>query len=170
VVRSAAQDGEPGAVTVEQLAYGLAALDCNVWEDRGAVWCAMEQVERDGYLARARFVLGIAEDTLPSEVRGQVRWSREDWPDPLPPGAQDRRLRSAPVQAVVSLPTVERVGGELRMMQPARPHPVQVGDQRTVCTCGRWQFEDEPEPSKHIDGCPVMHLQGGPGQPGSAGW
>lgn len=97
MVRSKAQDAEPGTVTVDQLAFGLAALDCNVWEDPGAVWRALDHDDRNGYLARARFVLGIAESTPDVEFSGRARW-----PEDLPPGAWGRTPAPLPNQVTVS--------------------------------------------------------------------
>jgi hypothetical protein len=145
MVRTAADDEREALVSVEAVAYGLAALDCNIWEDPGAVWRAMEQVERDGYVARARFVLGIAEDTPAVELRTRYRWMPEE-------EAARRHLTGQVVGPGRAVKMSLHTGLE-------RPAVVQVGDQRAVCTCGRWRFEDIPEPSKHISGCPVIGMQ-----------
>jgi hypothetical protein len=98
MVRSKAQDAEPGTVTVDQLAFGLAALDCSIWESPGAVWRAMEHAERDRYLAQARFVLGVAESTPDVQFSVKSGWV----PDPLPPGAWGRTPGPTPNEVVVS--------------------------------------------------------------------
>ena len=140
MVRTSAMDDQSGTVSVLQLAFGLSALDCAIWERPDDVWRAMPQEQRDDYVAGARFVLGIAEDTECVPF-GEIRFGEPSRPRVIPAtGVVHARMSAGPSLAA------------------SEPHPVQLGDQRTVCTCGRWQFEDVPEPAKHISGCPVVLL------------
>jgi len=143
VSRKREHDEEPATVSVSGMAFALMAVDLPVWMDAPAAWEASDAVERNEYMARARFVLDVAETTR--HAPGELRWE-EGRPEHMHPAA------------LASLPQVARTHRGLQITTPARPHPVQLGDQRAECTCGRWQFEDEPEPSKHITGCAVTQL------------
>jgi hypothetical protein len=145
MVRTAADDEREALVSVEAVAYGLAALDVAVWESLADVWTRMDRAERDDYRARARYVLGIAEDTPAVELRTRYQWMPEE-------EAARRHLTGQVVGPGRAVKMSLHTGLE-------RPAVVQVGDQRAVCTCGRWRFEDIPEPSKHISGCPVIGMQ-----------
>jgi hypothetical protein len=50
---------------VEDLAFGLAALDCPVNQSPARIWQGMHERKRDLFRARARFVLAFANDGAP---------------------------------------------------------------------------------------------------------
>ncbi len=71
------QDGDPALVLVEQVAFGLSALECEVFRDPRDRWIRHTDEARDAYRAKARFVLGMAEDVDQEFLewqRGEVRW------------------------------------------------------------------------------------------------
>ncbi len=69
-MRTPADDDNPAVIVAEQLAYGLAGLDCPIFESPVLRWMGLEPKERALYMAKARFVLGLAEDAPRQEPAG----------------------------------------------------------------------------------------------------
>jgi hypothetical protein len=79
-MRTPANDQDAAVVHVEEVAYGLSGLECPIFADPQARWMAADQQTRDLYRAKARFVLGLAEDVDAAVLdrgRGALRWNNE---------------------------------------------------------------------------------------------
>jgi hypothetical protein len=71
-MRTARDDGTAAVVHVNELAFGLAAAECRLFEEPELMWVNMGRNGREVFRSKARFALGIAED-YSSGTRGGVQ-------------------------------------------------------------------------------------------------